>query len=82
MNTPKVTAPNRAAWSDCSKLHTAAVMQLGQMEQEAFWNWYHDEAMKIANKHDNGALILALLLAVFEDIEQRNMEYRQIPTSA
>lgn len=60
-----------AAWADAYKLHQAAVECMGRKEPADFWNWYHEEAYKIANKHANGPLILALLMAVFDDTSQR-----------
>lgn len=60
---------DRTAWADAYKLHAEALDRLGQMEREAFWLSFHEKAQEIAAQHGNGALILALIVAVFEDVE-------------
>lgn len=60
---------DRAAWGDAYKLHAAALEKLGQMEQEAFWDWMASQMIETSNAHGNSVLIMALLVAVFEVVE-------------
>ena len=71
MMTPTI---DRAAWADAYRLHDQSLQKLGKLDQDSFWNWYHDNAQQIALTHGNGALIVALLLAVFDDVEARDIE--------
>ena len=67
---------DRTAWADAYKFHAAAIGKLGQMEQEPFWEWMAARMIEISNANGNGALIMALLLAVFEDVEAADKERR------
>ena len=70
---------NKPAWRDAYNLHTEALVRLDQMDQEPFWSWYHDQMQRIAQAHNNNALILALLYAVFEDLEHTIKERENKP---
>lgn len=67
------------AWAEASKFHAIAVEKLGQMEQEPFWEWIAAKMIDISNANGNGPLIMALLIAIFEDIEAREKILRQNP---
>lgn len=60
---------NRTAWADAYKFHAEALEKLGQMEQEPFWEWMAARMVEISNEHGNGALIMSLMIAIFEDME-------------
>ena len=65
---------DRTAWSIAYHFHKEAVTKLAQMEQEAFWSWFIDEMLETSRSHGNTPLIMALLLAVFEDVEAADKE--------
>ena len=67
----------RAEWTEAYKFHAAALKKLGTMEQRAFWTWYHQKAIEIANTYNNTALILGLLVAIFENVEATAIAARQ-----
>lgn len=67
---------DRSAWVTAYKFHKEALEKLGQMEQEPFWEWMAARMIEISNANGNGALIMALLLAVFEDVEAADKERR------
>ena len=67
---------NRTAWTEAYKFHAEALKKLGQMELEAFWEWMGDRMVEISNEHGNCALIMALMIAVFEDVEAADKERR------
>lgn len=67
---------DRSAWADAYKFHATALEKLGQMEQEPFWEWMAARMVEISDEHGNGALIMALMLAVFEDVEAASKERR------
>lgn len=70
---------DRTAWAAAYRFHEAAVARYGTMEQDPFWEWMAAQLIEISNAHDNGALIVALLIAVFDDLEQRDRAARQDP---
>ena len=55
---------DRSTWVTAYKFHKEALEKLGQMEQEPFWEWMAARMIEISNANGNGALIMALLLAV------------------
>lgn len=67
---------NRSTWETAYNFHAEALEKLGQMEQEPFWEWMAARMIEISNANGNGALIMALLLAVFEDVEAADKERR------
>ena len=67
---------DRSTWVTAYKFHKEALEKLGQMEQEPFWEWMAARMIEISNANGNGALIMALLLAVFEDVEAADKERR------
>lgn len=68
---------DRTAWADAYKFHSEALEKLGQMEQDPFWEWMAARMIEISNEHSNGALIMALLIAVFEDVEAADKAARE-----
>lgn len=66
------TVNNRAAWASAYQFHSEAVEKLDRMEQGSFWEWFHDSMMEVVNTQGNGPLIMALCIAVFDDLEQRD----------
>lgn len=67
---------DRSTWVTAYKFHKEALEKLGQMEQEPFWEWMAARMIEISNANGNGALIMALLIAVFEDVEAADKERR------
>lgn len=63
---------DRTAWADAYKFHAEALEKLGEMEQGAFWEWMGAKMIEVSNANGNGALIMALLFAVFDDLEQHD----------
>ena len=68
---------DRSTWTTAYKFHKEALEKLGQMEQEPFWEWMAARMIEISNANGNGALIMALLIAVFEDVEAANKAARE-----
>ena len=72
---------NRSAWTDAYRFHAEALEKLGEGSPEGeYWTWFHTRAKDVALSHHNGALILALMIAVFDDIEQRGTHADQTDT--
>lgn len=67
---------DRTTWAEAYKFHSAAIKKLGQMEEAPFWEWMAARMVEISNANGNGALIMALLIAVFEDVEAASKERR------
>lgn len=70
---------NRAAWADAYNFHVKALGVIPTMNQDDFWVWYHTEAQKVIEKHNNSPLIQNLMLAVFEDTEAADIAKQQNP---
>ena len=67
---------DRSAWTAARRFHEEAITRLEQMEQDPFWEWMGAKMIEVSNAHGNGALIMALLIAVFEDVEAADKERR------
>ena len=67
---------DRSTWTTAYKFHKEALEKLGRMEEIPFWEWMAARMVEIANANGNGALIMALLIAVFEDVEAAYKERR------
>lgn len=65
---------DRTAWAVAYRFHEEALDKLGSMKQELFWEWFSREMLQISADNGNSALIMALLLAVFEDLEARDRD--------
>lgn len=67
---------DRSTWVTAYKFHKEALEKLDKMEETPFWEWMAAKMVEISNANGNGALIMALLIAVFEDVEAADKERR------
>lgn len=73
---------DRSAWASAYRFHAAAIEKRPQMESEAFWEWMAARMLEISNEHSNSPLIMGLMIAVFDDLEQIEKQNDETGTAA
>lgn len=70
---------DRSAWAAAYNFHKEALEKQSTIDRESFWEWMGAKMLEISNTNGNGALIMALLIAVYEDVEAVDKAERQTP---